>query len=124
MEQLNYWLSRFVVEVQCVDQQLYPPTSIANILAGLYRYTKALDPQCPNFVNRKEVDFRVRELNDAINVRYRELRQKSIEAVVHHATVVEESEEEALCDNGVLGDRNLLALQRTVFSFTLVKRFV
>ena len=90
------------------------PTSISNILVGLYRYAKALDPQCPTFVNRKEVHFRVRELNDAINMRYRELRQKSVEAVVHHAAVVEDSEEDALCDNGVLG----------VFFFTLVKHFV
>ena len=102
MEQLNYWLSRFVVEVRRVDQQLYPPSGIANILAGLYRYAKAFDPKCPNFVSRKDVDFR--QLNGAIDVCYRELRQKGIGAVVHHAPVVEESEEEALWDNGILGD--------------------
>ena len=42
---LNYWLSRFVVEMRRVypypvSSNHYPPTSIFNILAGLYRYSK------------------------------------------------------------------------------------
>ena len=37
VELLNYWLSRFVVEVCCEDEKPYPPASINNILAGLYR---------------------------------------------------------------------------------------
>ena len=53
-EPLNYWLSRFVVEVRREDGNPYPPSSISNNLAGLYRYTKALVRTCPNFMNRKE----------------------------------------------------------------------
>ena len=49
-------------------------------------------------------------------MRYRELCQKGIGAVVHHAPVVEESEEEALWDNGILGDSDAVgSTMRGVF---------
>ena len=59
VDNLNYWLSRFVVEVSREDGKPYPPTSINNILAGLYRYAKSCLPTgvvCPeqegSFISR------------------------------------------------------------------------
>ena len=63
---LNYWLSRFVVEARREDGQPYPPTSISNLLAGLYRECRKYDPNCPNFMNRKDPTFK--ELNGALQV--------------------------------------------------------
>ena len=60
--------------------------SISNILSGLYRYSREHDPECPNFLNRRNVAFK--ELDGAIDVRYRELRQAGVGAVVRHAPVV------------------------------------
>ena len=39
---LNRWLSRFVVECRREDGKPHPPSSISNILAGLYRYSKGV----------------------------------------------------------------------------------
>ena len=110
----NYWLSRFVVEAHREDGQPYPPTSISNLLAGLYRECRKYDPNCPNFMNRKAT---FKELNGALQVRYRELRKAGVGAVVKHAAVVSPDEEQALWDSKVVDDHDPLALQRAVFFF-------
>ena len=51
---LNYWLLRFVVDARREDGQPYPPTSVSNFLAGLYRECRKYDPNCPNYMNRKD----------------------------------------------------------------------
>lgn len=48
------------------DGKPYPPSSISNILAGLYRYAKEFG-DCPNFMSRKDAQFK--ELNGAISVK-------------------------------------------------------
>ncbi len=103
---LNYWLSRFVVEVRREDGR---PSSVSNLLAGLYRYSKERIRTCPTFMNRKDPSFR--ELTGAIQVRYRELREEGVGAVVKHAPVVVPDEEDRLWQSKVIGDHNPLALQ-------------
>ena len=115
VKELNYCLSRFVVEVRRGDQQPYPPTSISNILSSLYRYSREHDPECPNFLNRRNVAFK--ELNVAIYVHYRELHQAGVGAIVRHAPVVEDYEGEMLWEKNILGDHSPLALQRAVFFY-------
>ena len=91
---LNYWLSRFVVEIRREDRQAYPPSSLNNILAGLYRYCRSCCPVgscCRNFMNRKDPQFR--ELTGAIQVKFRELREQGVGAVVKHASVMTPAEE-------------------------------
>ncbi len=109
-----------MVEVRRADGRAYPATSVSNILAGLYRYSKERVRTCPNFMNRKDPSFR--ELTGAIQVRYRELREKGIGAVVKHASIVSADEEDALWSTNVIGDHDPLALQRAVF-FDVGKTF-
>ena len=80
MEHLNYWLSRFVVEVRREDRKPYPPASITNILAGLYRYSQS---RLPNFMNSL-----FRDLTGAVQVRYGELHTEGVGAVVKHAPTI------------------------------------
>ena len=54
---LDYWLSRFVVEARREDGKPYPASTIVNLLAGLYRYSKQCDPRCPNFMDKKNPAF-------------------------------------------------------------------
>ena len=96
---LNRWLSRFVVECRREDGKPYPPSSISNILAGLYRYSKRCVcvsdvGSCPNFMNRKDPNFS--DLTGAIQVRFRELREKVVGGYVRHAPVVLPNEENML----------------------------
>ena len=116
VDRLNYWLSRFVVEVRHEDGQPYPPAAINNLLAGLYHFSKSCSPtgaQCPNFMSRKDPVFR--ELTGAVLVRYKELRTDSVGAVVKHAPIVTSEEESMLWDSKVLGVHTPLTLVRAVF---------
>ena len=54
----------------------YPPSSISNILAGLYHHAKAIMHDFPNFMNRKDRSFR--ELTGALQVRFRKLREEGV----------------------------------------------
>ena len=114
-EALNYWLARFIVEARRADGHCYPASSLNNILAGLYRYSKDHNRECPNFMDRKHPAFR--ELSGAMAVRFRELREKGVGAVVKHAVVVTSAEEDLLWESGVIGDHSPIALQRAVFFY-------
>ena len=118
VDRLNYWLSRFVVEVRREDGQPYPPATINNLLAGLYRFSKSCSPtgaQCPNFMSRNDPAFR--ELTGAVQVHYKELRTDGVGAVVKHAPIVTSEEESMLWDSKVLGVHTPLALVRAVFFY-------
>ena len=109
---LNHWLSHFVVECRREDGKPYPPSSISNILAGLYRYSRNCNAgSCPNFMNRKDPNFR--ELTGALQVRFRELREEGIGAQVNHAPVVTPEEEDMW---GLKVVTTLLLLYRERFS--------
>ena len=54
---LNFWLSRFVAEVRRSNSQPYPPKSIHQLLCGILRYIRSLDPACPNFLDRSDTRF-------------------------------------------------------------------
>ena len=119
LSELNYWLSRFVVEARRENGDPYPARTLSNLLAGLYRHCQECDAACPKFMNRKDPHFK--ELNGAIQVRSRELCVSGVGAVVKHAAVIREQEEHALWESKVIGDPNPLALQRA-FSSTLERR--
>ena len=58
---LNFWLSRFVVEARREDGKPYPASTIQNIMAGLYRYSKNKAPSgtiVHNFMNTCDSIFR------------------------------------------------------------------
>ena len=112
---LNRWLSCFVVELRRADGNPYPLSSISNIHAGLYRYSKSQVPDCPNFMDRKNIHFH--ELPGALQVRYKELRKEGVGAVVKHAPIVTADEEDTLWKTNVIGEDSPLALQRAVFFY-------
>ena len=71
-------------------------------------------------MNRKNPLFK--KLTDAIQVKYRELREAGVGATVKHARPVSSSEEALLWDSKVIGDDYPLALKRAVF-FCVDKTF-
>lgn len=40
VDELNFWLSRFVVECRRDDGKPYPPNSLYNIMAGIQRFLR------------------------------------------------------------------------------------
>ena len=112
---LKYWLSHFVVEMRRADGDPYPPSTISNVLAGIYRYCKSFVPDCPNFMDRK--NHRFRDVTGALQVRYRQLRKEGVGTVVKRAAVVTAEEEDALWKSKVIGEGSPLALQRAIFFY-------
>ena len=46
-KELSFWISRFLVETRRKNGDKYPPTSLYQILCGINRYIKSLDPKAP-----------------------------------------------------------------------------
>ena len=112
-ERINHWLSRFVVEARRSDGKQHLHTTLANLLAGLYRYSKKFDPSVPNFMNKKDGTFK--DLYGALEIKYYELRVAGVGADVKHSPIVTKEEEDTLWKSSVLGDQDPVALQRAVF---------
>jgi len=55
--QLNYWLSRFVVEARRADGERYPSATLYQLLSGLLRYARSKSKRCPNFLDKKDQRF-------------------------------------------------------------------
>ena len=57
VEDLNYWLSRFVAEVRNQEGKPYSPRSIHQILCGLQRHMLHKNPTAPKILNKEDVRF-------------------------------------------------------------------
>ena len=105
-DSLNCWLLRFVVEARRENGKPYPPSSISDLLAGLYRYNKECNHDCPNFMNREDPTFK--ELTGSLKV---------TSDNVKHAAVFSPAEENALWDLKVSSDHAPVTLQREVLFY-------
>ena len=112
---LNFWLSRFVAEVRRSDNEPYPPKSIHQLLCGILRFMRSIDPACPNFLDRS--DTRFRDFHGSCEVIFRRLHQSGVGTVVRHTPVFSIDEEGVLWSSGVLSVDNPKGLQRAVFYY-------
>ena len=101
---INYWFPLFIAEVHCADSQEYPPQTLHQILSGLLRYMHSVDPQCPNFLDKK--DSRFHAIEKTCETVFRDLHRKGIGVDVSHTAVVTADEEGLLWEKGIL---NILA---------------
>ena len=114
-ENLNLWLSLFVVEARRSDGARYPSTTLYQLMSGLLRYARAKSKECPNFLDKKDVCFA--ELHGTCESVSRELRQSGVGAQVKHAAVIEPVEEEQLWESGAIGIYSPRVLVRCVFYY-------
>ena len=56
VDELNFWLSRFIVECRRYDGKLYPSNSLYNIMSGLQRFLREKNPQI-SFFDKSNADF-------------------------------------------------------------------
>ncbi len=50
-------LSRFAIETRKTNGDNYPPSTIHSLLAGLLRHMKENNPNCMNFLDKKDHRF-------------------------------------------------------------------
>ena len=93
-EELNYWLSLYIMETRKKDGSRYPSNTLTLLLNGLRRYMKGINPYCPNFLDDKDPAFAgLRGVRDNVS---RELRSAGIGAAVKHTNVITYEEEQML----------------------------
>ena len=107
---LSMWLSRFVVETRTKSGRRYPPSTIYQLLTGLLYIMRASKPHCPNFLNKKNPDFK--QLHSTLNVHFRRLHEIGLGRKVMHAEVVTKDK---LWSQNVMGTTTPRSLLNAVF---------
>ena len=57
-EQLCQWLSFYVTETRSCKCEPYPPKSLYQLLSGLLRHCRSLNPSIPNFLDKGNPNFK------------------------------------------------------------------
>ena len=97
---LNH-LSQYVVETHKTNGGHCPPSSLHQLLCGLLRHMGEVNPNCPNFLNKKK--------NVWFNLHSQGLGR------IKHAEIVTPDEEEQLWESGIVNSTTPKALQNAVF---------
>ncbi len=56
--QLNHWLSRYVVDARQTDGRPYPSSKLYQSLAGLLRHVRSKRRDCLNFLEKNDSRFK------------------------------------------------------------------
>ena len=102
--ELDYWLTRFVLEARKKDGCEYPPNSLHHICCGLMRYLRwngqpSIDP----FTQSDFTNFRA-----SLDSELKRLQSKGVGSIKKQAKVLTKEEEDILWKERLLGDSSLL----------------
>ena len=111
--ELDKWLSRYVAETRNKKGAFYTPSTLYQLLCGLYRHIKITREDCPNFIDKKSTKFR--KLHGTLDSLFRKLHESGIGRQVKHAEVISSEEEEKLWASGQLGTKTPRALAKCSF---------
>ena len=75
-EILNKWLSLFAAETRNSKGEPYPPSTIYQLLSGLLRSMREQNPECPNFVDKKNPSFR--NLHRTLDSHFHSLKERGV----------------------------------------------
>ena len=91
-ELLNLHLSRFVIETRKANGEIYPPSTLHQLLCGILRFMH--NPECPNFLDKS--DNRLRRLQGTLDSYFHKLHSEGIGRHVMHAETISADEENQL----------------------------
>ena len=57
-QELCYWLCRFVAETRQTSGAKYPASTLYQLVCGVNRYIRSVDPRAPNIVDHTNAEFR------------------------------------------------------------------
>ena len=112
-ELLNLHLSRFVIETRKANGEMYPPSTLHQLLCGILRFMREHNPECPNFLDKS--DNRFRRLQGTLDSYFHKLHSEGIGRHVKHAETISTAEENQLWESGVLNTTTPKGLQNAVF---------
>ena len=114
-EQLNKWLSFFVIETRNNKGERYPPKTIYQLLSSLLRHMRTLNPGAPNFLEKSNHAFK--KLHNIMEYLFQELSKEGVSAETKHAEIVTKDEENLVWSSGVMGMHAPKALLNAVFYY-------
>ena len=114
-EVINLQLSRFIVVTRKSNGERYPPSSLHQLLCGLLRSMREKNPECPNFLDKKDVRFK--RIQGTLDAYFHKLHSEGIGRRVKHAETISTEEENTcmLWDAGIMNTHTPLGLQNAVF---------
>ena len=115
---IDKWLAHYAVETRNYKGEPYPPKTLYQLICGLSRHAKVINPECPNFMDRNNPAFR--RLWTSVDNVCRSLRANGIGAESKHTALITKEEENKLWEANALSLQSPKALLRTVF-FTVGK---
>ena len=107
--QLDYWLSKFVVEARNKNGESYPPNTLYVICCGLLRYVRELHPEVNFFKDSQYAGFR-----KTLDGEMKRLRSLGLGVKCKQAEPITVEEETSLWDKGLLGDHTPQSLLDTM----------
>ena len=110
---LNTHLSRFVLETRKANGEFYPPKTLHQLLCGLLRHMRVINPGSPNFLDKK--DCRFKDLQGTMDAHFHHLHSTGIGREIKHARVLTKDDEDKLWRTGVMGTKTPKALQKCCF---------
>ncbi|XP_060586099.1 uncharacterized protein LOC132741852 [Ruditapes philippinarum] len=115
-QEMNEYLCHFVLEVRNTNGELYPATTLNQLLAGLSRYLKdELNRPDLNLYNPNNVYFnRFRQTLDA---QMKLVTEKGIGTVKRQAQPITEEQEKCLWDKGLLSINDAVGLSKVVYFY-------
>ena len=112
-EQLDHWLTRFILEVRKKDGTVYPPNTLHHITAGLMRHIRLNGkPHIDLFKSSNFTNFRA-----SLDAEMKSLQRKGIGSRKRQAEILTEEEEELLWQKGFLGKATPTTLLDTIIFY-------
>ena len=108
-EQLDKWLSKFIIEVRRYDDQPYPPNTLYNICCGLLHHIREAKPEINIFKDNAFSGFRRN-----LDVQMKILRSTGHSVQAKQAEPLTIDKEDQLCKGGYLGDHSPQVLLDTM----------
>ena len=108
-QDLDYWLSKFVLEAKKESGEPYPPDTLYGICAGLLRYIRERRPEINIFKDYQYTGFR-----KTLDGEMKRLRSAGIDMKKRQAELISVEEEDTLWQKGVLGEHDPQTLLDTM----------